>query len=435
MPEPKNVVCLVVDRLHSGFLGAYGNTWIATPNIDRLAAESFLLDRAYIDSPRLDEIYHSYWTGWHALAALAVVGSPLARNLPHQLTAAGYSTALVSDEPEINRLTATDAFHLFDRLELPTSAELCESIDETQLTRNFAVAIERLGEMRPPFFLWLHTGSLGKTWDAPPEFREQFRDADDPPLPETATVPCRMLSRDFDPDELLGIVHSYSGQVTLFDVCLGTLIEAISESSFAKDTLFVLISARGFPLGEHGRVGPIDDALYGELTQIPWLLRFPDGTGQSDRTQALVQPADLFATIADWCGLPVEQHQHADCGRSLLRLASGEVAALHDRAVTATSANEWAIATPAWYMKNRGGGRGVSREGVESSPPEIEIAGERYELFVKPDDRFEVNEVGDRCHECVEQLQDAFTQFQQACQSPDISELPPLPQVLVEGIE
>ncbi len=51
MPEPKNVVCLVVDRLHSGYLGAYGNSWIATPNIDRLAAESFLLDRGYVDSP------------------------------------------------------------------------------------------------------------------------------------------------------------------------------------------------------------------------------------------------------------------------------------------------------------------------------------------------------------------------------------------------
>ncbi|HEY2146556.1 MAG TPA: hypothetical protein VGH32_01380 [Pirellulales bacterium] len=77
MPEPKNVVCLVVDRLHSGFLGAYGNSWIATPNIDRLAAESFLLDRAYVDSPRLEEVYRSYWTGWHALA-----GSAFARSIP-----------------------------------------------------------------------------------------------------------------------------------------------------------------------------------------------------------------------------------------------------------------------------------------------------------------------------------------------------------------
>jgi arylsulfatase A-like enzyme len=36
-----NAICLVVDRLHTGFLGAYGNTWIETPVFDRLAAESF----------------------------------------------------------------------------------------------------------------------------------------------------------------------------------------------------------------------------------------------------------------------------------------------------------------------------------------------------------------------------------------------------------
>ncbi|HEY2146557.1 MAG TPA: sulfatase-like hydrolase/transferase, partial [Pirellulales bacterium] len=231
--------------------------------------------------------------------------------MPRQLAAACYSTALLSDEAEISRIDWAGAFQSFEPLELAASAEVCQSIDETQLARYFAVAIERLGELRPPFFHWLHTGSLGQAWDAPRDFREQYRDADDPPLSETAAVPCRMLPHDFDPDELLGIAHSYAGQVSLLDLCIGTLTEAISESRYAPDTLFVLISARGFPLGEHGRVGPIDDALYGELTQIPWLLRFPDGMGQSDRTQALAQPADLFATIADWCRLPVEGFQHA----------------------------------------------------------------------------------------------------------------------------
>ncbi len=436
MPHPKkSVVCLVVDRLHSGFLGAYGNSWIATPNIDRLAAESFLLDRAYIDSPRLEEIYRSYWTGWHALAGSAIARSSPERDLPRQLAAAGYSTALVSDAAEINRPIWAGAFQSSERLEIAAPAELCESIDQTQLVRYFAVAIERLGEMRPPFLLWLHTGSLGQVWDAPREFREQYRDADDPPLPETAAVPARMLSRDFDPDELLGIAHCYAGQISLLDVCLGTLLEAISERGFLNDTMFVLISARGFSLGEHGRIGPLDDALYGELTQIPWLLRFPDGTGQSDRTQALAQPADLFATIAGWCGLPVEGSQHAGAGRSLVPLARGAVDAVRDRAVAAGHRDEWAIVTPAWYMRRRGAGRGARDEGIQTSSPEAESAAEKYELFVKPDDRFEVNEVGDRCQECVEELKAAFTQFQQACQSPEFADLPPLPTVLVDGLD
>ena len=37
----------------------------------------------------------------------------------------------------------------------------------------------------------------------------------------------------------------------------------------------MLISPRGFPLGEHWRVGPCDDALFGELVHVPWMMQFP----------------------------------------------------------------------------------------------------------------------------------------------------------------
>ena len=423
MSPPKNIVCLVVDRLHSGFIGAYGNTWISTPEIDRLAAGSFLFDRAYIDSPRLDDLYRSYWQGWHPLANPAIVAAAFERNLPRQLSAAGYSTTLVSDEPAVSRFALSEAFETRDELDPAMTVDVAKSIEETHLARFFATAIERLVELRPPFSLWLHTGSLGKAWDAPLEFRDQYRDADDPPSPETAAVPCRQLPRDFDPDELLGIMHSYAGQITLLDLCVGSLIEALSERPFASDTLFVLISARGFPLGEHGRVGPIDEALYGELTQVPWLIRFPDGLGESERTQALVQPADLFATIVDWLNLSWPASQHIATGRSLLPLVGGASDAVRDRAAIVAAPDERAIVTPAWYIR-------------ESSDENAQQGGStQCELFVKPDDRFEVNEVANRCPEYVGQLQEAFAQFQQSCQSPDSTGLPPLPEALTVGIE
>ncbi len=37
--SPMNVIVVVCNSLHLGFLGAYGNAWIETPNLDRLAAE------------------------------------------------------------------------------------------------------------------------------------------------------------------------------------------------------------------------------------------------------------------------------------------------------------------------------------------------------------------------------------------------------------
>ena len=86
-----------------------------------------------------------------------------------------------------------------------------------------------------------------------------------------------MLDEEFDPDELLGFVHAYAGQVALVDMCLGMLLAALDEHPLAGETLLVVTSPRGYPLGEHRRVGPCDEALYGELLHVPLLVRFPGG--------------------------------------------------------------------------------------------------------------------------------------------------------------
>ena len=441
MSNPRNIVCLVIDRLHSGFIGAYGNTWISTPHLDRLAAESFLFDRAIIDSPQLESLYRAYWQGWHALANPASrEGSPPESSLPHELATAGYLSHLITDEPSVGELPCARDFHEQDQLDFSTSDEAADSIDETQLARFFAAAVERLAGMRSPFCLWLHTGSLGRTWDAPLEFRDQYPDEDDPRPPQTASVPSRILAHDYDPDELLGIVHCYAGQVSLLDECVGLLVEALAESPFAGDTLLAVLSARGISLGEHGRIGPVGDSLYSEVTQIPWLLRFPEGIGQSSRTQAFVQPPDLYATLAEWCGLPGKERSSFGAGRSLMPLVDGSSETVRDRACAIMLPNERAIATPAWYLlvgvPPLGGRPAGGPRGHPAPPPEGGTPTDpRCELFVKPDDRFEVNEVADLCPDCVAQLQEAFAQFQQSCESPDPVPPPPLAEVLMNGME
>ncbi len=182
-----------------------------------------------------------------------------------------------------------------------------------------------MAELKPPFMFWLHVGSLGRVWDAPLEFRNQYSDEDDPPLPESPLVPNEILAADFDPDLLLGFTHSYAGQVTLLDLCLGSLLESLAATSLGRNMLTTVLSARGFPLGEHGRVGACDDALYGELTQIPWLLRFPDGSGAAERTQALVQPADLSGDFGRLVRAPGDCGRHAgDCRGSLAAAVGGD---------------------------------------------------------------------------------------------------------------
>ena len=45
--EIMNVIVVVCNSLHLGFLGAYGNAWIETPSLDRLAAEGVVFDHHF----------------------------------------------------------------------------------------------------------------------------------------------------------------------------------------------------------------------------------------------------------------------------------------------------------------------------------------------------------------------------------------------------
>jgi len=402
-----NAICLVVDRLHAGCLGAYGNSWIETPALDRLASRSLVFDRSLVDSPQLERLYRSYWQGWHALAPAPPESRPTLATL---LREAGVSTALLTDEPQVARHPLAVDFDELIEIDPPWEPQIAGEIDQTHFARCFMQIIEWLTEARGPYLLWCHLSGLGTTWDAPLRFRQAYWEEGDPPPPTLADVPERLLPEDHDPDELLGITQSYAGQVTMLDACLGAMLEFVDGRAAGQETLLTLVSARGFPLGEHRRVGPCDDALFGELVHVPWMLRFPDAAGAAVRSPALVEPADLWATLLDWWR--VEGVPAAPTARSVMPIVRQECDALRDRLCVVAGAQR-AIHTPAWYLRS----------------------GDVPELFAKPDDRWEVNNVTSRCQEAVEGLQEALRQYEQALVAGTAIELPPLGDVLRNGLE
>jgi hypothetical protein len=428
-----NTICLVLDRWHAGYLGPYGNAWIETPSIDRLAAQSFLFDQCFLDCPRLESLYRSYWYGWHPLHK----GEPPSSQagLPALLTASGLTTTLITDDPAIVPDPASGGFGLIEKIESAAGSEVAEDIDQTHLARCFARIVDWLGTASEPFFLWGHLAGLGTLWDAPLEFRFHYREEGDPQPPLSAEVPSRLLEKDFDPDEVLGYQQAYAGQISLLDQCLGGLLEFLDTSSAGRETLLVVLSARGFPLGEHRRLGGCDEALYEELIHTALFLRFPDvrpeavGAGAKPaatglaavadvqnrcaaaRSQALAQPADLWATLLDWHG--IADRPAAPWAGSLLPVTGDEADLLHDRLCLIDGSGNAAIRTPAWYL----------REGTEP------------ELYAKPDDRWEANNVVGRCDEVVQMLRRALADYIEHLRSGHLDALPPLEEVLRIGLE
>ncbi|BBO33506.1 sulfatase-like hydrolase/transferase [Lacipirellula parvula] len=394
---PRHAIVIAVDGLRASALGAYGNAWHPTPALDRLASESLLFDWMMVDSPALAGFYRAAWLGVPApydgveptnLKPLAAAHS--AGLLP-QLLAAGIAASLTTDDVWLAEQGDQLGFRDVRALEFPQPAT-AESMADTELAQLFAIAADQLEQWsvaedsatagaEPPRLLWLHARGYHGAWDAPIELRQSLLDEDDPEAPTFVTPPLRLETTNSD--ELLLQRASYAAQTTILDECIGMLLEMLTATGLAESTAVLVVGCRGFALGEHGAAGSEVHDLYGEVTHIPCILRRPDGAPVAPpRASELVQPADLAPYLLEWlgCSLPPSPSD-----------ASQPIPA-RDRVVAIGKHGEMAMRTQSWLL----------RQAAKSS--ELSEAEPTIELFAKPDDRWEANEIADRCPDDVAEL-------------------------------
>ncbi len=380
MSAPSAII-LVIDRLGAGYLGPYGNTWLETPAFNRLASRSLLCEHVLTASPELAVTYRDYW----GVAAREQV------SLLQLAQRAGYRSVLVTDESDLKDFAGAEDF---DELHFVRSGDApnapADEVEYTAIAALVNIALSQLANWQAatqPQLMWIHAGALNRVWDAPYELRDQFSDEEDPSPAPIVQPPELRLKPNYDPDELLTLSHAYAGQISLVDWALNSLLTAIDELPQRENLLLAVTAPRGYPLGEHGCVGRCDDALYSELLQVPLLMQFPQLEGALRRTQELIQPSDLRATLVDALRL---DPAGSDQSVSLLRFVRHEVKRTRQLAL-ATAPNQRVIRSTAWQL------RATTGEGKE----------EQHELFTKPDDRWEFNDVASRCGDIVELLKQA----------------------------
>jgi arylsulfatase A-like enzyme len=485
-----NVIVVVCNSLHLGFLGAYGNPWIETPSLDRLAAEGVVFDQHFPENLTTLPTRRSWWTGQYAFFEPEQCWTPLRPEeliLPDMLWDKGVSTALISDVPLL-REVGLGYGRGFDqviwvrgqgydpliapgdhragrvRLEDEPGLRLPEEGDPDrerwksrweQLLRNRAVlgtdreensgvartvktAIDWL-ERRPndpsPFLLWLDIYSPHGPWDIPEAYRDRYVtvEPDEFELGEEGDVADDTVESDEEIDieevaalidvpggavgdvlseaELFRLRRTYAGTVTLVDRWLGELFAAMGRLGRMDDTLLIFTSDQGEPLGEHGYVRRFRPWLYEELIHTPLIIRLPGGKHGGIRHQAIVQTVDLLPTIVAALGVPaVENPDSPIHGHDLLPLIRGQRTKVRDFACMGMDVAEFAIRTHLWHLVVP----------IEADPDEPRSA----ELFRKPEDRWDQNNVIDQNPEVAEHLELALRRFIEALRRGSIDDLP-----------
>jgi arylsulfatase A-like enzyme len=391
MPR-SNILVVAVDGLRASALGAYGNTTYPTPALDRFATESLLFDNCYAPSADLADIYRALWQSLHP--ARTSSGS-LHGPMPRLVKNLGYHSTLVTDQSQVVALADVADFH--ECVHLAPAAETvaphtgADDVSHTELARTFAAVSELISRSpSQPQLVWAHARGMYGQWDAPLELQQSLLDDDGPSPIESVTPPDLELHAGHDSDDVFRYGCAYAAQVLVLDECWHRLAEAIEVAAGDGSWLVILIGARGYPLGEHRRIGGVDSRLYSEQLHVPWLIRFPDARGQLARSGALTSHLDVTPTLIEWiCREGGSAPLNVD-GSSAVPLATRTSGAWREALLANSSDGSYALRTSNWCLR-------TGQNGAAES--------DTAELYVRPDDRWEANDVAKLCPDVVEELQ------------------------------
>ena len=416
MREKKNVIVVMLDTLQFNYLGCYGNTRVKTPNIDRFATEGVVFENAYTEGlptvpcrrAMLTGRYTLPVKGWSQLDVSDTTiadlcwGQPIDSYLihdsgPFRLPKFGYSRGF--DKVFFLHGHETDhQYYAQDELGGGLKAEdyyedhVMEKADEilgenvmrplmnqvechlkerqywksdgdqhaAQIMKEAVRNLERV-DRNKSFFMWIDCFDPHEPWDAPSAYEPDLKCPYDPDyegkdmfLPIQGHVDGLYTDR-----ELEHIRALYAEKVTMVDKWFGHLMNNIRTLGMEDDTLVILVSDHGSPMGKgehgHGIMRKCRPWPYEELVHVPLIMHVP-GIEGGKRIKSFVQNVDVTATIMDALGELGTPQKASDFGFptydtsemqgiSLLPVMRGETDTVRDCAIAGYYGMSWSLIT------------------------------------------------------------------------------------------
>lgn len=359
-----NVVVIVLDSLRYDKVGCCNSKIVKTPHMDAFAAQGAVLERCYAEFPNtipartalVGGIYTFTNRPWKEL-------EPKDAHLAEFFQAAGYRTAAFSDTPFNNGAHMDRGFDEFVHYPMgkclppidgqpvlpPDDAYLAPGFPEKEYkfypnTRtNRAYCMKKYGKYVPElmiddieqwltanrneqFFLWIDSFNPHEPWDAPEPWRSMYgpeRGSDDRYIP----FPMGPEMDWVRPGDLEHVHALYNACASETDFYMGRLLAKFDELGLTEDTLIVILSDHGEPLGEHGTIRKFNYPLYEELSHTVSLWRWPDKIPAGTRVPGLTENLDLLPTLLSAADLKPDVQPE---GVDLLPLLQGQVEKVRD---------------------------------------------------------------------------------------------------------
>jgi arylsulfatase A-like enzyme len=430
------VLVIVARGLQAGALGCYSNLWVQTPHLDGLAAGGVVFDRHLADAADAEGARRAWRSGrYHLPQPVGQAFEPDARpvrlecltcsaDLLRALRTKGIHTHLILDA---SRPAPADFVADWQVVE-----EVAAEGEEPGLERAVEAAGAALADLagREDWLLWVDLGTALPPWNVPEEFQEPYQleavsaeEEEGEGLPEEESEEAELLpplseveEGPIDPEDddfFLRLHNGYAAAVSYLDAGVGEVLGSLAETA-GDDVIVLFTSDRGLALGEHGMVGSVRSWLHEEVVHVPLVVRLPSGAEAGVRVAVLTQNVDLACTLAGLFGVSLEGAHGHDL-IPLARGAGGEVRPYACSGLRVGEAEEWALRTPEWVLLLPG-------RGAAGDPQRMP------QLYVKPDDRGEVNNVVQHHLDFAEGLERTLRGFLAVAAGPGPLVVPPLPE-------
>lgn len=358
-----NILFVIVDDLRP-LIGCYGDEIAVTPNLDALASDGMVFERAYAQYPICGPSRGSFMSGLRPdTTGLMGNNTPFHQAVPGALTinryfkqqgyevfGAGkiyhnsvgedwskpYAKTEWLDHVNSDNKAIADVFFSKNSQGLPPSVEVGDVGDDAYCDGQAAAASEKwiaaATQSGKPFMMITGFRKPHLPWCAPAAYWDLYERGEMPiaenrfypeGAPEIALKKYGELFGYSDipkntplTDELVRqSMHGYYACVSYADAQLGRLVTALKKAGVYDDTIIVLCGDNGY---QHGNNGVWTKGVCWESTNlISLLIKVPELGKSGQRSRALVELLDIYPTLCEAAGLPVPEHCE---GKSLLPL-------------------------------------------------------------------------------------------------------------------
>ncbi|MEX1241416.1 MAG: sulfatase [Cyclobacteriaceae bacterium] len=347
-----NVLFIAIDDLRPE-LGSYGKSYIYSPNIDGLASEGLLFERAYcqqaVCSPSRTSLLTGLRpdaTGVYNLTTHFRKTTPDVVTLPQYFKENGYHTqwwgkiyhaALLDsiswsvDSPPYEPGSNWRGYVLeeskkiagehngngpaFEKADLPDNA-----YPDGKIADGAVASLQKLALGGKPFFLavgflkpHLPFNAPKKYWDlydpsaivlpahqSPPDHAPAFAGHNSGELRAYHGIPDKgLLTRE----QSVQLIHGYRACVSYTDAQVGRLLTELKRTGLDKNTIVILWGDHGWKLGDYGMWAKHTN--FEVDTHAPLILRVPRMRNRGSRTPALVEFIDIYPSLCELAGLAI----------------------------------------------------------------------------------------------------------------------------------